>query len=514
MTSLQEKVLRTLEPDPARWKDWLEPKSLASIARETALKEFRSIMEKARQEKQKVFVAGDYDCDGLTATSIMVMALRRFGMETGFYVPDRFREGYGLKPETVQKAADKGYSVLVTVDNGVRQKEALARAQELGLQVIVTDHHLIGEDPVCSLLVHPNTLGENFRTLCGAGLAFECARALGTDDAYLLMLAMVGSIGDMMEVRAETRAIIQLGLQQFNRFPEPHLRALCPSGPVNETDISFQVVPRINSAGRLADHANANNVVRYFLSRDAAAISQFAKQLDKLNTERKNLSAWTAKRCEQCLQEEEPFLLIKDPEFHEGIVGLAAGALCQAHDKPVAVATAFAGGFKGSMRAPAGFDCVAFFADFPDFDQFGGHAQAAGFSIAEENWEALESYIRAKMADWKWEKPESSVLEIEPRELNVASIASLDALRPFGTGFKMPTFVLREPQVVQDTALSGGLHKKFILTSGLECLRFRISSQETSLPRESIAAFYGAPSISVFRGTRRPNFLIDRIEGR
>ena len=237
---------------------------------------------KARQEK--VMVCGDYDADGICATAIMVDALRRFGIECGFYIPNRFSEGYGLHAHTVELAAQRQYALLITVDNGVRAHEALQKAEELGIDVIVTDHHAIDEfqPPQCAALLHPFLMGEPFDTLSGAGVALEVSRALGTVNERQIVLAGIAAIGDVMAMRKETRAIVRQCIAILNEKKVRCIQLLAhDSSPWDETKIAFQVVPKLNVTGRLADKANANNTVRYLLSDNGALLMNMAAQIER-----------------------------------------------------------------------------------------------------------------------------------------------------------------------------------------------------------------------------------------
>ncbi len=176
LTTFSEKVLRYLEPDESRWSYWLEKQELQSVSEATCIHTFVDRIKNAREQNKKVIVCGDYDCDGILATTIMVDGLQKYGLEVGFYIPDRIKEGYGLNCNTVSLAHKKGYELLVTVDNGVKAHDALSLAKESGMETIVTDHHRIEEEICCDVLVHPTKMEESFSTLCGAAVAYECIR--------------------------------------------------------------------------------------------------------------------------------------------------------------------------------------------------------------------------------------------------------------------------------------------------------------------------------------------------
>ncbi len=194
LSNLAQQVLNTLEPDLEKQEKWLEHNELYSCSESAEMLSFREVIEQAKEEGQKIFVAG------IMATTIMVDGLRKFGCTVGFYIPDRIKEGYGLNTATIEQAYQKGYTILVTVDNGVKAQDALDLAASYGMTTIVTDHHTIEHEIDCDILIHPNYLEEQFSTLCGAGIAFECVRSLGADNSYHLLLAAIASVGDVLPV--------------------------------------------------------------------------------------------------------------------------------------------------------------------------------------------------------------------------------------------------------------------------------------------------------------------------
>lgn len=511
LSTLAKKVLSYLEPDSHRWEYWLQKQELSPVSDATCMREFLKYMLEARDNGKKVIVAGDYDCDGILATTIMVDGLQKFGLEVGFYIPDRIREGYGLHAHTVQLAYQKGYSLLITVDNGVKAFEALELAKELGMTTIVTDHHRIEDEIPCNLLVHPSQMEEEFHTLCGAAVAYECIRTLGVDTEYHLILAGIASVGDVMPVTGQTRALIQQGLDCLNQTREKHTFILGSDAVLNETSVGFQIVPKLNAIGRLSNMANVNNAVRYFLNPDEQEIRRFYNQLVHINDLRKQISAqMTETAIKKCVPQ-DPILLVSDPSFHEGIIGLVAGALCSQFQKPVIVLAQNTDSYKASMRSPEGFDCMEFLSGFSDFRALGGHTQAAGFSLDLQVYPTFLKFIKEQGKVFSWEPRPVSTLKIEPDDITVQSILSLDRLRPFGPGFNLPSFELEGVDIKSMYDLSNGKHRRFTLKNGLQCLCFNISPVDKNKSVNSISGFIGTPQISYYRGTRRVSFIVERI---
>ena len=444
---------------------------------------------KARQEK--VMVCGDYDADGICATAIMVDALRRFGIECGFYIPNRFSEGYGLHAHTVELAAQRQYALLITVDNGVRAHEALQKAEKLGIDVIVTDHHAIDEaqPPQCAALLHPFLMGEPFDTLSGAGVALEVSRALGTANERQIVLAGIAAIGDVMAMRKETRAIVRQCIAILNEKKVRCIQLLAnDSSPWDETKIAFQVVPKLNVTGRLADKANANNTLRKTMSEQ---MSQTA--LEKADRSR-------------------AFLVICDPSFHEGIVGLVAGKLCEQLGKPCMVLAEKGAQCRGSIRAPKGMDLSTFFDGLDCLSEYGGHAQAAGIGFAMIDLPKVMRYVEQKMRETPLqEQPEQAAIAVSEDMLTLREVSSLDALRPFGNGFEEPLFCIAHPQIVDSRTLSNDKHMKWRTASGMELLYFNPGTRMQELKNGDFDTFVGTIGINSFRGRRTVNVIVKDV---
>ncbi len=510
--SLVERILERNEPDASKREDWMKQMELFPVSQSACIQSFVSVIQECKEKDIKVIVAGDYDCDGIMATSIMMDALTRYGIACGFYVPDRIKEGYGLNEDTIFKAHTKGYGCVITVDNGVKAHQALLKAKEYGMTTIVTDHHVIEEDVPCDVLVHPTLMEEQFSTLCGAAVAYECIRALGVDTTYSLEMAAVASIGDMMVVKGQTRAIIQRGLEALNTKPEEHISPLASDRVLNETSVAFHIVPKLNAVGRLSNLANVNNVVGYFLSQDYTYIKTIQDQIVTINDRRKNLSAEMLMQAQRMIHTDDGIHLVMDPGFHEGIIGWVAGSLCSQTNKPVIVLTSNSEGYVGSLRSPDGFHCMEFLGEFDGFQGYGGHANAAGFSFDLRNFEAFRSYVRSRIRQYQWQPTKKETLLVDARELNIEAIESLDALRPFGPGFECPPFEIEDPQIARMFHISNGKHCKYLLKSGLECMRFNETQTEKQKSTVSIHSFIGSAQVNAYRGNKSAVFIIDAID--
>ena len=511
MNELLKKVITYLEPDENNWEYWMHTQPLFEVSQATCMKIFKKRIEQAISNHEKVIVAGDYDCDGISATTIMVSGLRSLGLECGFYIPDRIQEGYGLNENTVRLAHKKGYSLIITVDNGVKAQTAIHLANTLGMDVIVSDHHTMDEDVDCLCVIHPNTLEDCFSTECGAAIAYECMRVLGVDTNYHLELAGLASISDMMYVTKQTRAIIQNALLSINNRHEKHVFSLATDRVLNEVSVAFQVVPKLNAIGRLSNLANVNNVVRYFLSEDEKELYSLSSQISQVNDMRKKMSDQMVKLALMKINKNEDIIICEDASFHEGIIGLVAGNICSSLNKPCIILARSEQGYKASMRSPEGFHCMEFLHSYSNFTAFGGHAQAAGFSLNVNDYQNFLAFVKNRMLEYKWEKAEKKTLVIQEDELSLATIQSLDTLRPFGPGFEFPNFELKNPNIKSIYDFQNHKHRKYTLTSGLQCMRFNQSEKEVDKSVNAIASFIGSVQINQYQGRKQANFVIDEI---
>ncbi len=468
----------------------------------------------AKLNKEKVLVCGDYDADGICATAIMVDALKTFGISCGFYIPNRFKEGYGLQESTVQSAKEKGYTLLITVDNGVKAFDSLKLAKKLGIDVIVTDHHSMDENFECYCLLHPQKMGDDFSTLSGAGIALEISRALIGEKKEHIVLACVAIIADVMPLRKEARAIVQLGIRYLKQgYCVPIQMLANEQYPKwDEILIAFQVVPKLNVTGRLADMVNVNNTVRYLLLTSAEEIQFVAMQITKLNEKRKEMSKEMIEKARSLIHDEYNFQLLFDDTFHEGIVGLVAGKLAEEYHKPIMVATKSKNGFKGSIRSQGLLDLTTFFDECKDeLDTYGGHKAAAGIGFQFDKKQFIQDYVNNKMENIVLKDNEAyDVIHVGIDELSIREIESLSILAPFGEGFQEPLFLIESHDMQECKALSKGAHTKWILSDQLEAIQFNSRKYETYYENKKYS-FVGNLRISNFKGRKKMNIFVTEI---
>ncbi len=429
----------------------LEPSShpLFILAKERILK--------AIAAQEKIIVCGDYDADGICSSAILVKTLRDLGAQVGYYIPHRFEEGYGLSLGTVEQALRKGYSLFITVDNGVSAFDALARLKDECVDVIVIDHHEITETVQCLILIHPDFLQVDYKYSCGSALAYMLANHLKPND-YLCALAAVATIADVMDLWGYNRTLVRQGLAYLNENEVLTLKALSDkNGPLDELSVAFQIVPKINAIGRMNEAITVNALVEYFCNDEPTQILMKAQQIKAINDKRKNINSIMMTKTSSALIDPHAVIIIDDPEFHEGIVGITAGQLSRKTRKPVIVLAFKNHRYKGSLRAPLGLDLRELLKEsLPYTLRYGGHALAAGIEIAEGQYEAFKQSVYDSTDRLNFNLTERSNLHFTSELFSIASYVHLMSYRPFGQGFELPDVEIEDARVISTQRLKNG----------------------------------------------------------
>lgn len=515
LSNLAAKVLASKNITNQQLQEVLKEPSLANPMTAHGMKEVVERISLAKKRQEKVLVCGDYDADGICATSILFESLGRFGIQAGFYIPNRFKEGYGLHPNTVQMAKDKGYTLLITVDNGVKAMDALRLAKDLKLDVIVSDHHTMDDEEIpCYCLLHPEHMGEDFKYLSGAGVALEISRALLGDHKEYVILACVASIADVMPLWKETRSIVRLGIQYLKQGLCKPIQLLSNDAqPIwEESLIAFQVVPKLNATGRLADMANANNTVRFLMSKNFDQMKSVAKQINDLNDTRKTMSDAMSLEATQLVNKDAAFPIVYKDTFHEGMVGLVAGKLSNSLHKPIMVLTKHDQQMRGSIRSYGNLDLTTFFDECKDlFSAYGGHKAAAGIGFEESHLKTIEAYIELQMKNQRIEEHSLEVIEIDGSELSLKEVNSLQSLAPFGQGFEEPRFLIKGLTLTRLKTLSKGKHIKWESVQEIDCMFFNCGDVVKKFEGIRDLDFIGHLKLNQFMGKRKVNIFIEEV---
>jgi single-stranded-DNA-specific exonuclease len=422
---------------------------------------------RAKRDGEVVAVFGDFDVDGLTGTALLVEAFSGLGVKSIPYIPDRVAEGHGLNGGAVTRLRDGGASVMVTVDCGVGSDDEVSLASTLGMDTVITDHHAIGENlPPAAAVVNPSRSDSFYPhvTLTGVGIALKLAQALYADRGLpvpdrLFELAALGTVADVAPLTGENRYIVKTGLECMNRTDHPGLKAvvarsgLTPGG-LDEESLSFKIIPRLNAAGRLGDASLSLRLLTAASPQEAAPL---AAELERLNDERKVLSR---EAIDEAVAQVGPFseatppvLVVESDDWLPGILGLVANSLAERYDRPAVAVAVEDGTCRASARSVPGFDIVeALEKNSGLLRRFGGHPQAAGFSMATADLPRLKAGLEAVAGDAVFAKPEPALdvdCEIAPTLLNQRNLGFLQRMRPFGAGNPQPVFLTRRARILQ-----------------------------------------------------------------
>jgi single-stranded-DNA-specific exonuclease len=427
---------------------------------------------RAISNREPVLIYGDYDVDGTTSVVLLVTAIRLAGGIAQYHVPHRLKDGYGMREDVVEEAAAQGFKLIISVDTGIRAGQVVCRANELGIDVIVTDHHLPETElPPALAVLNPNRSDCSYpeKNLCGAGVAFKVIQALlprlgwsadkvrRTAESFL-KLAAIATVADVVPLTGENRIIVAHGLRGLERVRNPGLRALLDvagftgASTPSARQVAFQIAPRLNAAGRM-DTAQA--VVELFLTTDAAYACDLAQQLHDQNAERQLVQAEIATECERiAVDAADCALVYYSAEWHRGVLGIVASKLVDRLQRPVFVLgrNPDDGLAQGSGRSIPAFHLLEALESMADlFERFGGHAHAAGVTLREANVEEFRRRFRAFAArrlcaeDFLRRVEIDAVVELP--EITDDAIEELTRLGPFGHGNPPPLFAAMNAEV-------------------------------------------------------------------
>ena len=472
------------------------------------------LIREAIVKKRKMIVCGDYDADGIIATTIMVQTLRKLGADVGYYIPNRFTEGYGLNVAMVEKAMDKGYSFFICVDNGVSAHTALKILNDHNAISLILDHHQIEQEVDCTHLIHPDMLDGFDQNMCGSGLSFQLSHHLIGFDAYLCSLAAIATIADVMPLWGFNRACVMAGIELINQNGYETLKPLFnKTGLINEQDIAFQLVPKINAFGRLADQVNVNQLVEYLSLEHPYTIQTFAKEMLRINDRRKEINQ-TMYIEALSLIDEADVQVLSSPQFHEGIVGITAGRLASELRKPVFVLNEHQGRLKGSARSYGGIDLRSLIEPAAHLLlRYGGHAAAAGIELKKENENEFKRLINENVLNLNASEVRDDSLLMRMEWFDIDVIEDCMRFRPFGRGFVWPEFYFKDVEIRDVQRMRMGLRFKLMIFGRMvDAVSFDDTMNETHLPVfNSIKA---QVSIDDYRSRRQLKLLIKSFEER
>ena len=479
----------------------------------------------ALKQNEIIAVYGDYDVDGITSTCLLTDYLRQRGATVISYIPDRMEEGYGLSEQAVEQLHAQGVTLIITVDCGITAVTETLHAAQLGMDLVITDHHECKDTlPSAVAVVNPHRMDCRypFPYLAGVGVAFKLVLALGGPEKQRELLAeyadltAIGTVADVMQLTGENRVIVRLGLEALAHMKRPGLRSLiresgAESKPLTATTIGYTLAPRINASGRMGCASLAGELL---LTQDPIRAEALARELCALNRERQTIEGSIYEECVARLDREggsHSAIVLASEGWHQGVVGIVASRLAEKYSCPAFMICLQDGKGKGSCRSFGGFNLFAALEQCADLlEDFGGHELAAGFTISEENIDAFRGKIESAVLDRTGGAEMISVLQVDakindPELLTQEGVESLSLLEPFGAGNPKPVFVLSGVTIQSMFEVGGGRHLKLRLRhQGIlfDAIFFSASADQLALgPGDRVDVAF-TPQINEFRGVR------------
>ncbi len=437
----KEKAERFLSPSRAHF---LSPFLMSGM------RELKALIDETMAAGGHILVFGDYDADGVCASSILLSALLEYGADASAYVPER-AEGYGMKEESLARLIDeRNPSLVISVDCGISNRREVEYVCSRGVKIVVTDHHELPDELPSCVIVNPKLKDDYpYDNLCGAGVAFKVACALLGEKAYkLLDLAAIATVADSVPLLGENRDIVSEGLKLINKKPREAISLLVGSKgeTLSAQSLAFVIAPRINAAGRMGD---AGCALRLFTARSSAETYELACKLNEYNIERQQACDEVYKSAKEKIAREGAFgnvIMLFDEEWNTGLVGIVAAKICEEFNRPAILFVRKGDLLKGSARTVEGINIYeALRACSQYIEEFGGHSQAAGVNVRAENFEKLKDALGAYLEENYGEEtyiPAVSVAERIEAPVSLRLAKEFERLEPFGVGNKKPLFYI------------------------------------------------------------------------
>ena len=476
---------------------------------------------------EKIAVFGDYDVDGITATCLLTHFLRRHGADCVPYIPGRLEEGYGLNEIALRQLAGEGVKLVITVDCGITAVEETSLAKELGMDVVITDHHECKDClPAAVAVVDPHRPdgGYGSGNLSGVGVAFKLACALSGDPAEMLReyadMVCLGTVADVIPLVGENRIYVKEGLEILNSSPRPGLAALmaqcgCESGSVTASTIGYMLAPRINAAGRMG---KIDAALELFLTQDPERGAAAAQELCELNRERQAVESEIYRQAVEHLRGSAApdAIVLADERWHQGVVGIVASRIAEEYACPAFLICLDGEHGKASSRSHGGFNLFASLRALSGLlESYGGHELAAGFTISRENIPEFRRQISELARTYFQDDVPRQALDIDctvtPEVLTVYNIDSLGILEPCGCGCPKPILMLKDAVIDRITMVGNGRHMRLRLRCGhygLNAIYFSMTPETASIAAGDRVDVAFTPQVNEYRGERTPQLNV------
>ena len=475
----------------------------------------------AMSRGEKIAVFGDYDVDGITATCLLTDFLRRHGADVVSYIPGRLEEGYGLNPIAIHQLHAEGVKLIVTVDCGITAVNEAELCKQLGIDLVITDHHECKQTlPAAVAVVDPHRCdgGYPHKNLSGVGVAFKLASALcGSQEKVLEEYAdmvCLGTVADVMPLQGENRVFVARGLESLAHTKRPGIAALmaecgCAPETVSASSIGFMLAPRINAAGRMGQ---IDLAVELFLTDDPDKAAEAARGLCELNRQRQAVESEIYRQAVSMLPMGKPpeAIVLADESWHQGVVGIVASRIAEEYACPTFLICLDGEHGKASSRSHGGFNLFASLSALsPLLESYGGHELAAGFTISRANIPEFRRQICALAAQYYTDDVPRTVLDVDcavsPELLTLHNVDSLQMLEPCGNGCPKPVLMMKNLTIDRISMVGGGRHMRLRLCSGhtyLNAIYFSANPQTASIQPGDLVDVAFTPQVNEFRGTR------------
>ena len=487
-------------------------------------------VRQALETGEKIAVFGDYDVDGITSTCLLTDFLTRQGGNCTWYIPARLEEGYGLNEPAIRGLHALGVQLIVTVDCGITAVQEARLCQELGIDLVITDHHECKQElPQAAAVVDPHRKDSTypFPHLAGVGVAFKLAAAVCGDQDWVFReycdLVSLGTVADVMPLLGENRVLVTGGISAIQRHGRVGLLALMKEcqvlpGAINSSVIGYTLAPRINAAGRMGQVELAAEL---FLTKDPDEAAVLAAQLCRLNRQRQSIEAEIYEDAVTMLagEKDPPAIVLAGETWHQGVVGIVASRLAEDYSCPVFLICLTGETGKASSRSYGDFPLFTTLEKLgPLLENFGGHELAAGFTIRRENIPAFRQKVTELARTYREKSPQGAVLELDcsipPELLTVPNVSALDRLEPFGAGCARPQFYMDRLRVDHLQEVGGGKHLKLRLSRDgrqLGGIFFSTTACRAAIAPGDLVEVAFTPQVNEFRGIRSVQLNITDI---
>ena len=478
-------------------------------------------VRRAIQNKERIAVFGDYDVDGITATCLLTDFLRSQGADCLSYIPGRLEEGYGLNPIAIRQLGEEQVKLIITVDCGITALEEADLCRELGMDLVITDHHECKEElPRAAAIVDPHKPGDGYphRNLSGVAVAFKLACALSGDAQAVLEeyadMVCLGTVADVIPLVGENRVFVSRGLLALEHTKRPGLAALmeecgCAQGEITSSTIGYMLAPRINAAGRMGQ---VDLAIDLFLTQDENHARSVAAQLCELNRQRQQIESDIYRQALAMLPEGAPpeAIVLADEHWHQGVVGIVASRIAEEFACPAFLICLDGEHGKASSRSHGGFNLFNSLRELsPLLESYGGHELAAGFTIRRDKIDAFRTQVCAMAASYFADGTHLSTLDLDcavpPEMLTIPEIEGLNILEPCGSGCPKPQLMMTGLTVERIQSVGGGRHMRLRLRRGhysLNAIFFSADPVSAGVAVGDVVDVAFHPQINEFRGLR------------